>query len=399
MNEELSEHQGFLKRWLSKLQPKHVVMLLFVLSLGISLQCYLISIGKEYTRYNNYVIFKYAFHHLVEHKNLYIAYAQEHFDFYKYSPSFALSMAVFSWMPDWLGVNLFNFLNLGVFLWGLFRLKLSPERMKYVLLFLFVEVGISLSSIQTNLLIAGCIMLAFSYLEKEKIFIAACFVVATVFIKLFGIVAFALFLLYPGRIKAILYSAFWIVAIGILPMIVESPEGLASQYLNWWTLLKDDHSSSVGLSFMGWMKGWFGLDLPKLGVVLTAAFVFCLPLLKIGSYGLNFFRMQILSSVLLWIVIFNHKGESPTYVIAMAGVAVWYFSQKPAVTNLVLLWLCLIFTSFSSTDAITPLWITAKYVDPYSLKAVFCSIIWFKLIYELMTDRGIQDPSVAIPTA
>ena len=399
MNEELSEHQGFLKRRLSKLQPKHVVVLLFVLSLGISLQCYLISIGKEYTRYNNYVIFKYAFHHLVEHKNLYIAYAQEHFDFYKYSPSFALSMAVFSWMPDWLGVILFNFLNLGVFLWGLFRLKLSPERMKYVLLFLFVEVGISLSSIQTNLLIAGCIMLAFSYLEEENIFVAACFVVATVFIKLFGIVAFALFLLYPGRIKAILYSAFWIVVIGILPMIVESPEGLASQYLNWWTLLKDDHSASVGLSFMGWIKGWFGLDLPKLGVVLAAAFVFCLPLLKIGNYGLNFFRMQILSSVLLWIVIFNHKGESPTYVIAMAGVAVWYFSQKPAVTNLVLLWLCLIFTSFSSTDAITPLWITAKYVDPYSLKAVFCSIIWFKLIYELMTDRAIPDPSIAIPSA
>ncbi|HSU49208.1 MAG TPA: hypothetical protein VLJ41_01400, partial [Segetibacter sp.] len=52
--------------------------------------------------------------------------------------------------------------------------------------------------------------------------------------------------------------------------------------------------------------------------------------------------------------------------------------------------LCLIFTSFTSTDLITPGWITEKYVDTYSVKAVFSIIIWVKLIVDLMTKKQFE---------
>jgi len=369
-----------------------MVWVLIVLAFAISLQCYLISIGKQYTRYNNFVIFRYSFEHLLQGINLYLPDDAHYYDLFKYSPTFALVMGTFYFVPDWIGVFLFNFLNLGVFLWGLRLLGFSNEKYKWMLLYLFVETGISLSSIQTNLLMAGCILLAFAAFERGKPGLASLLITSTVFIKLFGLVAFSLFLLYPRKPAFIAYTVLWFVLLGVLPLVAISPQDLLQQYANWWELLQNDHAASTGLSFMGWMSGMFGLHLPKLGTVLVAALVFCVPLIRYRQYGDFSFRLLMLASVLLWIVIFNHKGESPTYVIAMAGVAIWYFYQVRTPLKLWLLWAALIFTSFSSTDAITPLWVQAKYVDPLSLKSVFTSLIWFYVLYELITSSFNRDP-------
>lgn len=379
-------------KWFSRVTVRQMVWVLVVLTFAISLQCYLISIGKQYTRYNNFVIFRYSFEHLLQGINLYVEDHAHYYDFYKYSPTFALAMGTFYFLPDWIGVFLFNFLNLGIFLWGLHLLGFSNEKYKWMLLYLFVETGISLSSIQTNLLIAGCILLAFVALERDKPGLASLLITSTVFIKLFGLVAFSLFLLYPRKLTFIAYTVLWFVLLGLLPLVVISPQDLVQQYVNWWELLQNDHAASTGLSFMGWMRGMFGLHLPKVATVLVAALLFCLPLVRFRHFGDYSFRLLMLASVLLWIVIFNHKGESPTYVIAMAGVAIWYFYQVRTPIKLWLLWGALIFTSFSSTDAITPLWIQAKYVDPLSLKSVFTSLIWFYLLYELITGSFNRDP-------
>lgn len=371
----------------TRLTARHVIVLFLILAFGVTLQCYLISIGAEYTRYNNYVIFKYSFWHLLEGVNLYAPDSAHYYDLYKYSPTFALAMGVFSALPDWVGVFLFNFLNLGIFLYGLKELGFTQEKFKWLLLFLFVETGISLSSTQTNLLIAGCIILAFVALERNKPGLASLLITLTVFIKLFGLVAFSLFLLYPRKLSFVLYTVLWVLLLGLLPLTIISTQELAQQYMNWWDLLQQDHAASTGLSFMGWISGMFGINLPKVGTVLAAAAAFCIPLLYWKRFTDPTFRLLMLSSVLIWIVVFNHKGESPTYVIALAGVGIWYFIQERTTVKLALLWLCVIFTSFSSTDAITPLWITREYVDPLSLKSVFTSIVWFFLLYELITAR------------
>ena len=50
--------------------------------------------GDPYTHYNNYVIFRQAFFHLVRHQDLYVLYLAEHWDYFRYSPSFALAFGV-----------------------------------------------------------------------------------------------------------------------------------------------------------------------------------------------------------------------------------------------------------------------------------------------------------------
>lgn len=383
-----------MKSFINNLTAKQVAIFLVLVCVAICIQCYVASKPNQYTRYNNYVIFKQSFAHLLHNQNLYDGYPKEHYDLYKYSPTFALLMGVFYYLPDFVGLLLFNFLNIAVFMLSVFQLKLPEKKSKWLLLFMLVEVGISLTSTQTNLLIAGLIVLSFAFLERGRFFWAALFIALTVYIKIFGIVAFALWFLYPDKIKFALYSIFWMVILALLPMIIISPAELTQQYVNWRELLKNDHSLSYGASFLGWMHSWFKIDLPKVGTVIVAAVVFCIPLLKVKQYKHYFFRLQMLASVLIWIVIFNHKGESPTYSIALYGVALWFFSQQPTPVHRALLWLCLVFTSFSSTDLITPHWVMNNVVEPYAVKAVFCCIVWGVLIYELLTESYKPDREV-----
>ncbi len=384
-----------LKTAFAKLTDKHVIILMVLVTVGIAIQCYVAGGGDQYTHYNNYMIFKSSFEHLIHHKNLYGLHPEQHYDYYKYSPAFALCMSAFYYLPDWLGLIIFNLTNTLVLLVAFKKLKLPIANIKYLFLFILIELAISLSMTQTNALIAGLIILGFTFLEKENYFIAALFLSLTVFIKLFGLVAFALWFLYPNKPRFLLYSMFWFVVLTFLPLLVIPLANLLEQYNNWIVLLKNDHDASYGISFLGWVHSWFHLDLPKTATVLVAAVVFCLPLIRFQLYKVYAFRLQMLSSILLWVVIFNHKGENPTYIIAMSGVAIWYFSRKANKTNKALLWLALIFTSFSSTDLITPGFIADKYVEPYALKAVFCCIIWFKIIMEMLTKKTLDLPEDA----
>jgi hypothetical protein len=297
-------------------------------------------------------------------------------------------MSWFAFFPDVVGLILFNLVNMIVLIIALRYLPLSKQRLNMLLFFIAVETLISLTSSQTNILITGLLILGWHFMDKGKTWWAALMIVLTFYIKIFGIVALALFLLYPGRWKAALATICWTIVIGLLPLMVISPEQLLFLYKSWGGLLAMDHGNSVGVSFYGWWHSWFGFNVSKQLFVLLGALLFCVPLLRFKSWSDPAYRLNMLASVLIWVVIFNHKGESPTYVIAMVGVAIWYFiKQSASKTDLALLLLALVFTSFSSTDVICPFYIAKTYVEPYSLKAVFCTIIWFKLILELTLNK------------
>jgi hypothetical protein len=369
------------------ISEKRVISLIVLIALGITVQGYIASTGDFYTRYNNFVIFKRSFEHLIHNKNLYLAYPNEYFDLFKYTPTFSILMALFYYLPDLIGLILFNVINTALFIIAIRRLKLPKESYQYCFLFLLMEFGISLIWTQTNIIIANLIILAFTLLEERKALVATLCIVLTVYIKIFGIVALVLGLFYPQKIRFLLYTIIWSILLFLLPLLVVTKTELLEQYNNWFNLLKMDHAASYGVSFIGWIHSWFKIPLSKIGTVVIAAVIFCIPLLKVNYYSSYVFRLHILASLLIWMVIFNHKGESPTYIIAMEGIAIWYFSQAPNAINKSLLWLALIFTSFSSTDLITPGWINDRYVETYSIKAVFCCIIWFKLVFDLIIKK------------
>jgi hypothetical protein len=90
-------------------------------------------------------------------------------------------------------------------------------------------------------------------------------------------------------------------------------------------------------------------------------------------------------------VIFNYKAESATYIIAVCGIAIWFFSQPLTRLNIVLLVLAFIFTTISSGDLV-PHYIREEIIKPYQIKALFSIIIFGKIYYELFYRNMPADP-------
>jgi hypothetical protein len=338
--------------------------------------------GPEYTRYNNYRIFERSFEHLKNNQNLYVLYPQEHWDLYKYTPSFSVFFAMFNSIPDWLGLNLWNLLNSMVLLAAIYYLpKLNDYQKGLILLIVLLELTTSMQNHQSNALIAGLIVFLFGLLERSKHFWAALPVIFSVFIKLFGMVALALFIFYPQKWKSALYSLFWALIIFLLPLFFVDLTQYIKLLHSFFNMLKNDHENSYGLSVMGWLHTWFELDLQKNIVVCIGIFIFLVPFYKLKHYKVFIFRYFILCSVLIWIVIFNHKAESPTFIIAMVGVALWYVMSEKNSLNTSLFITAFILTSISPTD-LFPRSLRDGIVIPYVLKVVPIIFIWVKIIFD-----------------
>jgi hypothetical protein len=119
-------------------------------------------------------------------------------------------------------------------------------------------------------------------------------------------------------------------------------------------------------------------------IVAIGIVVFLLPFYKIKMYKETTFRYLILSSILIWVVIFNHKAEPATFIIAMTGVSLWFIQCEKNLVNIILFVSVFILTTISPTD-IFPRYIRDEFVRPYRLKAFPCILVWFKIIYDLIT--------------
>ncbi len=246
------------------LNPKTVLILYIVFSVAASTQLVLLGGktfqegGRGYTHYNNYVIFKYSFHHLVQDKDLYIQHPEDQYDLFKYSPSFALAFGIFAALPDYLGLLMWNLINALFLYFAIFSLpKINTKAKVSMLLVIIIELMTSMQNTQCNALIAGLIIMTFVLLERDKHFLATLCIVSTIFIKVFGVVAIALFIFYPKKTKLILYTLFWSAFFILLPLVVVDFAQLKFLYSSWLNLLINDHSVSDGVSVIGWLKTWF----------------------------------------------------------------------------------------------------------------------------------------------
>lgn len=370
--------------------PGVMTAVFIVLALAASIQSILITLHPpkgtetEYTFYNNYNIFKHSFHHVVEGKDPYVYYPEEHHDLYKYSPSFAIFFGFFASLPDWLGLSLWNLLNAMALVIAIYYLpSLNRSQKALILLLCAVDMLTNVQSDQSNGLIAGLLILGFGLLEKKRWSLAMLCIISTAFIKLFGIGACLLLLFYPGKWKPMLYTLLWIAVIAAVPLLVMHWEQYRFLLSGWIKLLSSDHAASHGYSVMGLMSTWFSLS-AKFVVVAIGLMVLLLPLIRVRMYQVLQFRMLALASILVWVVIFNHKAESSTFIIAMAGASLWLVSSPRNAVNLVLFALAVFLVTLSPSD-LFPKALRQQVVEPYLLRALPYLLIWLKIIYDMLT--------------
>ncbi len=339
-------------------------------------------VGKQLTEYNNYIIFRQSFYHLLHGFNLYTIYPNEHWDFYKYSPTFAMFMGAIAWMPDYLGVSIWNLLNCIAIFTAIRMLPFNTKTQCLLLWFIANELLTSFSNAQSNGLMCGLMVAAYACMQRDKVALAALWLVLATFIKVYGAIGFCLFLFYPGKIRFIFYAFLWTVLLFAVPLLVTSFHTLTWQYQNWLTLMKADASAATGLSVAGWLNSWFGFSSNGI-VTITGLLLFLIPFIRYKLYRDEVYRLLILASMLIWVIIFNHKAESPTYIIAVTGVGIWYFVRPRKVWRTILLWTVLVFTSLSNTDFF-PDYVKSHFMKPYKIKAVPCIIAWSVVFAEIM---------------
>jgi hypothetical protein len=380
-----------MKRLLSIIKsPRFVWVVFFAAAIGVSLRNLflpngdLFGTGGNYTHYNNFVIFRNAFFHLLSQQNLYASYPDIQYDVFKYTPTFALLFAPFAVLPEMPALILWNVMGAFLIVFSINSLSALNQNQKvgFALLLLQEFITSSINS-QTNVIIAALLLLSLSALEKENSWMAALFIWLTAFIKIFGVLFFALFLLFPQKKKLVWHAVLSGVLLFLLPLPFGGFSGLVQHYSDYFELLSHDHGEFVKYSVMGWLKAWFSFGPNKNAVVFCGLVVQFLILLRAKNLKHKNGRALLASSLLLWMVIFNHMAESATFIIAVTGVLLWYYSQpERQIWHVVILLPVMLFTCLGPSD-IYPKFLRTLIVEDWQLKVFPCIVVWIACVVQL----------------
>ena len=343
-------------------------------------------------RHNNFLIFRGVFWHTIQKLSLYDFYPTEYNDHNHYGPIFSLVIAPFAVVPDAIGLlGWLVVLALGMY-YAVRRLPLEEGRQIFLYWFCAHELLTALQMQQFNIAIAAIIIGSFAAIEKGREVTAAFLIVLGTFVKLYGVVGLAFFFFVKRKPRFILALIGWSVVCFVAPMLISSPEYVVGQYVEWYERLaakngENTFSLMQNISLLGMIRKASGsASYSDLLVILPGLVLFGLPYLRFGQYRHLAFRYAILSSVLLFVVLFSTGSESSTYIIPFAGIALWYTTSpwKRSGWDVALLVFAFVLSSLSPSD-LFPRSLREAYVLPYALKALPPTLIWLRLSYELLT--------------
>ncbi|MDP2415492.1 glycosyltransferase family 87 protein [Daejeonella sp.] len=343
--------------------------------------------------YNNFLIFKFTFFSLLDQKNLFLP-QPENFQHYNlYGPIFSVLIAPFAILPNWLGHTLWTFFNSFILLFAIRKLPLPSGTTLAILLIAAHENLTSILSSQFNPSMTAIVLLTYTFIDQKKDFWAALMIVLGTFIKLYGIVGLAFFLFSKNKLMLVSGLIFWSALAFSIPMLFSSPAYIVQTYKDWFEAITEKNRMNSTLitdqdiCLMGMVRRISGNHLiPNWPFLGAGIILFGLPYLRISQYKESTFRLLILSSTLIFTVIFSTSSESPTYIIAFTGVAIWFVNQKRPLKpwQIVLFVFAILLTSFSPSD-LFPKFIRDEFIKPYSLKALPCVLIWLAISYQLLT--------------
>ncbi len=343
-------------------------------------------------RHNNFLIFRGVFWHTIQKLSLYDFYPTEYNDHNHYGPIFSLVIAPFAVVPDAIGLlGWLVVLALGMY-YAVRRLPLEEGRQIFLYWFCAHELLTALQMQQFNIAIAAIIIGSFAAIEKGREVTAAFLIVLGTFVKLYGVVGLAFFFFVKRKPRFILALIGWSVVCFVAPMLISSPEYVVGQYVEWYERLaakngENTFSLMQNISLLGMIRKISGsASYSDLLVILPGLALFGLPYLRFGQYRHLAFRYAILSSVLLFVVLFSTGSESSTYIIPFAGIALWYATSpwKRSGWDVALLVFAFVLSSLSPSD-LFPRSLREAYVLPYALKALPPTLVWLRLSYELLT--------------
>jgi len=349
------------------------------------------SVQAAAHRNNNFLIFQTAWDNLRAGHDLYAASAR-HFDFYAYSPTFALLFAPFAALPFAAGVLLWNALNAGALYWSLGRV-LSPRGAFVARCIVFLDTVGAMQNVQSNALLAGLMIIGYAELDRRHEWRAAWAIAIGAAIKIFPIVAAVFGIFRPYRLPRLALAG---VCVGVIlvaaPLLVTSPSELGMQYGYWKAHSALQAATLRGYSVMEHLHLWFGVNWSNRPIQLVGIGILLAPLVQLPHWGSARFRTLFLASVLMFCVLFNHKSESPSFVIALAGVGIWFALSERRIFDWVVLAIVFVGTVLAASDAM-PEALQQRYFEPYRLKTLPVLLVW------ILAQLDLWRHSIRVPFA
>ena len=346
--------------------------------------------------FNNFIIFKQSFFHLQQQLNLYNVYPSEYWDHYYYSPTFAILVAPFTIIPSVVAPFAWGLFDAGVLYYAIRKLPISSFYQNGVLLLSVHEMMNASANLQSNGLIAGSIILSFVLLLKQKEHGATLALLLGFFIKLYGIVGLAFFFFSKQKSKYVVYIIVWTVVLVLLPLLITSPEFLMQSYKDWlasltvksnFDLTVDMYKNMVDITLQGMVKRVFNLPtLNKFYFIIPGLILLGSQYTKIKYFNHLVYKLYILCSVMLFVIVFNTGSESPTYIMGVVPICLWYVLQRKTTFSNTVFIIAIFFSSFSYSDLFTP-WLRTHIMIPYALKVVGCFLIWVIILIQIHTKQ------------
>ncbi|MFY7965916.1 MAG: glycosyltransferase family 87 protein [Chitinophagaceae bacterium] len=369
-----------------------------ILWFGLSITTIIQNLLDIEHRINIYKIFRFSYTHIQNFQNLYLQYPTQHDDVFLYGPTFTAFIAPFAMLPDWLGVTLWVLFNVTILFFAIRQLPIKQVYQNAILILASHEMMNASSWLQYNAVIAACIILGYTFIQKGKDYWALLFIVFATITKIYGVVAFSFFFFSKTKMKFILFSIFWTCVFFVLPILVTSFSFLIQSYHDWAEALFHKTQKNIRLdiqnffqdiSVMGLIRRNinknFNGDIFVLGV---ACLLFLSKFIQYKYFKDLRYQLYFLCSVLLFVVIFSTGAESPTYIIAFPACCLWFVLQPPSKIANAFFVFCLIITSFSYSDLLTKY--SREFSMQHSLKALPCFALWLVLIYQIFTKQFLK---------
>ncbi len=373
----------------SRLLNPYVVLAVWVLC---TLQiCISLSLAAP-ASYNNFLVFRGVFDHLFSSLPLYEAYPLEYGDLNHYGPVFGFIIAPFAVLPVWLGLSLWCMcLSLSLY-WAVRRLPLPVVLTTLILWLTLNDFYGACFKQQFNIAVAALVVGAFVMIEKRREGWAALFIVIGTFVKIYGIVGLAFFFFVRRKWRFIGYMALWSAVALLLPLLFVSPEYLWAQYQAWYVDIAQKNAENMfcaytNISLVGAVRKISGSTAySDLLIIVPAMLMFLVSYLRIGQYKYLGYRLTILASLLLFVVLFSSGSEVSGYVIASLGAGIWWVTLSPPRRGW-LEWLLLalvLFASFSYN--LLPTKFYRGVFMAYALRALPFAAVWLHCIWRLWRE-------------
>lgn len=388
-----------LQHWLYKevtLLPGKKYPLAYIIWMLLALIAVLSEMSRGLSSIDNFLIYRGVFIHVTEFKNLFQLYPEEYQSFNNYGPAFSLIIAPFALLPVYLGCWLWAMTGAFALLVAIRKLPLTHAQHILVIWISAIEMMTATHNVQFNTLLTAFIIFSFVFTMNGKDWIATLFIAAGTLSKVYGIAGLLFFFFSRNKIQFIISYIFWMAVFFFLPMLYSGYDYILQTYEDWFRQILKRNEQNVfnstyagmqDISIMGMIRRIFGwYDFPEFKLVAIAGVAMLLPLIKKSYWQNSHLQIRYLCHALLTVVVFSSASESPSFVLAVTGAAIWLsLGRKPwKKSSIFLLVLLFLFTILSPTDII-PAYIRNNFIQAYSLKALPCTIIWILILLDIYT--------------